>query len=54
MDILPNFITLKVIFFFGKVTNYFILRFYKDNVNYFNVTIESYKLEGKFCISIIH
>ena len=49
-----KFYNFKSEFFFGKVTNYFILRFYKDNVNYFNVTIESYKLEGKFCISIIH
>ena len=46
-----NFITLIVFFFFGKETNYFILRYYKDNVN---VTIENYKLEGKFCICIIH
>ena len=30
--------------FFGKETHYFILRFYKDNVN---VTIENYKLEIK-------
>ena len=37
--------------FFGKETHYFILRFYKDNVN---VTIENYKLERNFCISIIH
>ena len=50
MDILSHFITLKVIFF-GKETHYFILRFYKDNVN---VTIENYKLERNFCISIIH
>ena len=41
MDILSHFITLKVIFF-GKETHYFILRFYKDNVN---VTIENYKLQ---------
>ena len=34
MDILSNFITLKVIFLVGEETNYFILRFYvKDNVN---------------------
>ena len=32
--------------FFGKETDYFILRFYKDNVN---VTIENYKLERNFC-----
>ena len=31
-------------FFFSKETHYFILRFYKDNVN---VTIENYKLEIK-------
>ena len=44
MDILLNF-------FFSKETHYFILRFYKDNVN---VTIENYKLERNSCISIIH
>ena len=37
MDILSNFITLKVIFL-GKETHYIILRFYKDNVNVTIVT----------------
>ena len=50
-DILSNFITSKVIFF-GKETNCFIYDITnKDNVD---VTIENYKLERKFCISIIH
>ena len=51
MDILSNFITLKVIFLPKRLTTQVILRFYKDNVN---VTIENYKLERNFCISIIH
>ena len=40
MDIFYNFKS----DFLGKETHYFILRFYKDNVN---VTIENYKLEIK-------